>query len=228
MADSLVKTNSAVAYVRNNDRRMLLPLVVRRNAKPLFSRAKAASRTMARISNVHLSVEESISPGAHVLANLNIPHQCQENWCWCAVALGIAKFFDSKIQLTQCQAVNAILPATVACSEPTNSNVNRPFRLEVAMQHFHNLRGSVLGPLTFEQIAQEIDDQKKPIAVGIKFLQTGLGHFAVIRGYDPSTRLLMLDDPSFGEAPVSFEELCRTYQGSGVWKASYLTKSAMA
>src|SRR5436189_5612367 len=50
----------------------------------------------------------SESVGAVPLA-IDVPHQERDNWCWCAVTVGVSQFYDGSFSLTQCQTAAQVL-----------------------------------------------------------------------------------------------------------------------
>ena len=62
-------------------------------------------------------------PTAHLL-NFTVPAQQQSNWCWAAVATGVAHYYNSTSTVTQCQVVNAQLGRTDCCKNPGSTSCN--------------------------------------------------------------------------------------------------------
>ena len=155
--------------------------------------------------------------------NVQIPHQEQDNWCWCAIAVGVGKFFDSTFTLTQCETAAIVLGIGDACSRPKDPDVDTVFELGVTLSKFgHFVR--MTGVLKFDDIREQIDAQR-PIGVQVLFMNSGVTHFTVIRGYrtDPEP-ILVIDDPFYDESEWSYREFVDTYKGSGAWQQSCLTQ----
>ena len=154
-----------------------------------------------------------------------IPDQEQSNWCWCATSLGVHQYYEAGDSTTQCQAANAILGRTDACTDPGSSDVNTPYFLDRALDHFQNLGNPTIeGALDFADVESEIDAQT-PLGARIGWAGGG-GHFMVIAGYlADATPMIAIDDPIFGKTDITYSAFCTTYQGNGSWTHSYKTKS---
>ena len=160
--------------------------------------------------------------GANPL-NVDVPHQEQDCWCWCAVTVGIAKFYDRTFALSQCQTAARVLGIADACQRPTADDVNRMFDLDMSLAAFGRFDAMDLA-LSFAQVKRQIDTQR-PVAARIRFMDSGLAHFAVIRGYrETPEQMLVIDDPLYDETEITYREFLTRYKGEGVWKQSYLTR----
>lgn len=158
---------------------------------------------------------------------IEVPHQEQSEWCWCAVAVGVRKFFDSGFAMSQCQAANGILQVATACIDPASDAANKPIDLQVALQFMHVFRPPLLhGPLKFEDLKKELDDRKCPVAARVLFTSDGRSHFTVIRGYqDGPEPMLAIDDPFYDESEIPYAEFVSRYKGTGEWTHTYLTQA---
>lgn len=156
--------------------------------------------------------------------DVEVPCQEQDQWCWCAITVGVSRFFDTSFSLSQCETAAAVLDRSDACSRPGDEDVNRTFALNDALTTFHHLARTVDGTLSFQQVRQQID-AGRPVGVRIRFLDSGLAHFTLIRGYrtDP-VPMVAIDDPLYGESIWSFAEFVESYRGSGAWRQSFLTQ----
>ena len=166
----------------------------------------------------------AVSTGAPSLG-IQVPHQEQNNWCWCAVTVGVSRFFTPSFLLTQCQAAAQVLSIVDACSRPGDEDVDCPFDLDRALATFNHLDRVVEQPLTFEQIEDEMA-AKRPVGVQILFQDSGLTHFTVIRGSRriSGDRIVVIDDPLYDESEWSYEEFRDAYKGDGEWTRSYFTR----
>lgn len=152
------------------------------------------------------------------------------NWCWAAVAAGIHNYLANQSpQLEQCKAAATLLPHANPCSPtPDLTKVDVPQRLDLALgAAIHPLGWSVKpvvhGPLTFEQVKEEIDNGR-PIGACIVW-EFGQGaHFNVICGYRESStgNQLFVSDPFFVDSQVDYEEFVTNYQGEGTWHQTIL------
>lgn len=156
--------------------------------------------------------------------DVQIPHQEQDWWCWCAVAVGVSSFYDSGFQLAQCEAAGRVLREPAACLDPRSPHVNVMHELDLALDAFGHMGQVIQGPLKFSAVQAEID-QGRPIGVRIRFMNSGIGHFAVIRGYRAGAlQMLSIDDPLYDESEVRYEHFATRYRGTGEWRQSYLTR----
>lgn len=155
---------------------------------------------------------------------IEVPHQDQDNWCWCAITVGVSSFYDPTFGLSQCQTAARVLSIADACSDPENERVNRMFDLDKSLAVFGRFNQIVNGPLSFSLVMREIDAQR-PVGVRILFLDSGKGHFTVIRGYrrEPQ-QMLLIDDPLYDEFEITYKNFLTDYQGNGRWKQTYLTQ----
>ena len=163
------------------------------------------------------------SDSASVLG-VEVPTQDQDLWCWCAITVGVSRFFDASFSLSQCETAANVLGLADACSRPGDDDVNKMFALDAALASFDRLLRRVDGRLSFEQLKREID-AGRPVGVRIRFQDSGQAHFTLIRGYrtEPAP-MLAIDDPLYGESTWSFAEFVDNYRGAGVWRQSYLTR----
>ena len=155
--------------------------------------------------------------------DVQVPHQEQDNWCWCAVTVGFNTFFDSAFSLAQCETAAEVLGIKDACIRPGDDDVNTLFELDVALSKFGRL-AHMSGVLKFEEIQKQID-AGRPVGVHVFFVDSGVSHFTVIRGYRSGpVSTLAIDDPLYDESEWSYQEFVDSYKGSGAWKHSYLTQ----
>ena len=154
-----------------------------------------------------------------VLDTLQIPHQDQDQWCWCAITAGICAFRDHTFKMRQCE-VAAVVLGLDACANPASEDVNKMMPLDEVLVHFHRLADMQDMPISFDQIVEQID-AGLPVCLRIRFVDTGIAHFTVVRGYRRDDQMLMIDDPSFDETTLSYDDVRDSYEGSGVWKQSY-------
>lgn len=157
--------------------------------------------------------------------NIDVPHQEQTLWCWCAVTVGVSRFFDSTFALTQCETAAQVLSAPDACLRPSDDDVNRMFELQKALKVFGRVERVVDAPLSFEEVEREIQAQR-PVGAQILFHDAGRMHFTIIRGCRTvaGERILVVDDPLFDESESSYERFKTFYRGDGEWQRSYITR----
>ena len=154
-----------------------------------------------------------------------VPHQEQDNWCWCATTLGVHKYYVKSDTTTQCQAANLILGRTDACVSPSDPGINKPYYLDKSLAAFSHMKGSTIGaPLPFSQLDQEISGDS-PVGARIGWPDDEGGHFMAIVGYiDAPVPRIAISDPYYGESDIDYDLYCKAYQGNGTWTHSYLTQ----
>jgi len=162
--------------------------------------------------------------GASRVLGVDVPHQEQDQWCWCALTVGVSRFSDSSFALSQCETAARVLQVPEACGRPADDDVNRMFELDAALATFGRLKRMDPIPLSFKGI-QDAIDAKRPVGARVLFLDTGMAHFTLIRGYRTSPmNMLLIDDPLYDESEWSYQEFVASYRGSGEWRQSYLTQ----
>ena len=162
--------------------------------------------------------------------NFNNQNQKKNSWCWAAVSLGIAKFYDSNTLFTQCLIVSAAFQG-VDCNTIDQScdlgNV-----LSTVTQKFNISKN-----LGFDDIQTELS-KSHPIAADITWDNgDGTGHCIVICGCEidnSNQKYIYIADPLLKDG-VSIRkkfdtEFCNGYTNGlpncndGMWMKSYLTQ----
>jgi Papain-like cysteine protease AvrRpt2 len=160
---------------------------------------------------------------------VDVPHQAQTLWCWCAVAVGVHRFFEPGFAAEQCQAASTILQAGDACAAPASPDFNKTFKLSVALERLGNLDPPVvedaIASIAFNDVRAQID-RGRPMCARVEWPDRR-GHFVVIEGYRPGPQPMVAvhdpDDP--GELSIDFEALRSAYRGDGTWTHAYRTRS---
>ncbi|MEU6752280.1 papain-like cysteine protease family protein [Spirillospora sp. NPDC046719] len=116
--------------------------------------------------------------------------QQQDQWCWAASGLTIAKYFGvgNVSQNDFCNLARGY-PRGGYCP-------NQAGQLQWDQRAFQALGlspGYVSGPLSFQGVESEIDG-RRPVQTGI-YWSAGGGHSQVIYGYDPYSRTISYGDP---------------------------------
>ncbi|MEJ8827210.1 papain-like cysteine protease family protein [Variovorax humicola] len=160
------------------------------------------------------------------MLDVEVPTQDQTNWCWCAVTLGLRRYYSqSTITAKQCEIADEVLGVGTACQAPNSVNVMHD--LADALGRYGLLASSALeGGLSFQEIVNHIDAQR-PIGAQVLFLDSGQGHVLVIRGYrkEGGTEHILIDDPRFGEDDIPLAQFTQRYREWGEWTLTYLTRS---
>jgi Papain-like cysteine protease AvrRpt2 len=167
---------------------------------------------------------EAVSTGAQTLA-IDVPHQEQANWCWCAATVGVSQFFEQTFSLSQCEAAAKVLAVADACDRPSDDDVDRMFELDKSLRTFNHLGQVIQQPLAFEEVEREMR-ARRPVGVQILFQDRGVMHITIIRGCRrlQGDLLLLIDDPHFDESEYSYEQFKSAYRGDGQWIRSYITR----
>jgi hypothetical protein len=162
-----------------------------------------------------------------------IDHQMQDQWCWAAVAIGVCRFYNDQKWRQQCDLVNAIFAPirgdTDCCEDGDTSNCNMPWALDVVLNTAGHLVQPVRGPLTFEELKQQILVQKRPLAVRIMLADLMTTHFVVVIGCDEAGdggQWVKVADPggSTGNTnTIEYAALLNDYKPGANWDQSYLT-----
>jgi hypothetical protein len=151
-----------------------------------------------------------------------VERQCQSEWCWAAVSASVARFYLAASPWTQCTVVNTELGQKTCCTDGATPTCNQPHVLESALALVKHLDRDFAGPLTFPDIAGEID-AGRPVGLCIDWTGGG-GHFVTVAGYDPKGEMIEIEDPLFGTSEVPLSSFPARYQGGGTWSWTYLTR----
>lgn len=169
---------------------------------------------------------EMVRPHAPPWSRLEfaMEHQQQTFWCWAATSVSVSHFYGGESDWTQCGMVNAERRLTTCCADGRANGCNVPNVLDSPLRRAQVLDRWQRGSVSFDRIRGEID-AGRPLAWRIEW-PDGTGHFAVIEGYQPSSRqLLTVKDSWSGSVDVPFQMLARgRYRGNGKWTHSYFTK----
>lgn len=170
--------------------------------------------------------------------NLNMPHQCQTEWCWAAVAISVAEFLGNPGLWTQCSLASAQLgQPDDACFGSDGSDpdtCNKPANLEDSLslvQHFSSRHPNPASGVPQPQVIKQEIDNGRPVGAKIEWPQSGKqGHFVLITGYDDSVAdfSVFINDPEKPDGappnPYSLAGLKNSgYQSSGSWTYTYFT-----
>lgn len=141
---------------------------------------------------------------------LNVPQYTQENtnWCWVAAAQMAGKYKYSASTRTQTQIVEYITGSSTMNDPGTiwqTANAT-----EYVTNNTYNLSAALLSTWSWEKIKTSIDNGYPVIAL---VRSNGSGHYYVIRGYDPTTNKIAVNDPADGTRyTCAWEEFCE-----GTW-----------
>lgn len=153
--------------------------------------------------------------------------QQQTNWCWAAVSVSVANYFNTPGpqggSWQQCDVANAEFGQTTCCQDGSTSLCNRDWYLDRALTRVNHLAGPPqTGPGLYSYIQQEID-ANRPVPVRIGWYGDG-GHFLALSGYDDTNgnQIVDVEDPWYGPSTYDYNAFCTAYQsGAGAWTHTY-------
>jgi hypothetical protein len=150
--------------------------------------------------------------------------QTQTNWCWAANAASISLFYDSGSAWTQCKVASIAMQPTNCCVSPLPCN--NPWLLDGALKITHNfVEPLIYGPMDLNGIQEQID---AGLVIGSRIgWSGGGGHFVSVYGYDRTGAepFIFVADPIYGTTFIKLSTFISSYQASGRWTHSYLTKA---
>jgi hypothetical protein len=162
------------------------------------------------------------------LEDFEMERQQRSNWCWAAVSVSIARFFEEDSERKQCGIAGAL--RGLPCCQEFSRPCNRPDSLRRALVEVGRLDSMLEHPVKFDAIQKQIDEQ---LPVCVRFEWQGgpfrsFGHFAAIRGYDVSAKgpVVIVDDPFYGRSRRLYKTILNAYQLSrGKWTHTYLVNA---
>ena len=144
-------------------------------------------------------------------------------WCWAAVAMSIARYYDSESPVTQCWIANRALGRSDCCFDgPGTEPCNVQGALSTALRtvgHYESQQDPDVA-----EVRRQIN-QQRPVGIFIRWTPTD-GHFASICGYgdSPEGTEFVVADPRYGNRSVLASDLLEgRYRGAGTWTELYLT-----
>jgi hypothetical protein len=149
--------------------------------------------------------------------------QWKSQWCWCAVAVSVARTYVPALSLTQGNLAALIL-GDVACDTRDPDLCNSPHELDDALTFVDHFNGIAM-PLNITDIAKELEASRPVCAKVIWNDSIGGSHFVAISGCDVGTGAITVEDPLFGHTPtINLFQFAEAYRGVGTWNLTYLTK----
>jgi hypothetical protein len=168
--------------------------------------------------------------------------QMASNLCWAASAQMVFDFYGHH-NVTQCQLVDLKLgPGSHCCDllPPAHSIDVFDFHCDVGClkedveKIYKTLEGAELnakpptGPLTFEQLDDEINKNHRPVEVGIQWTGGNRqgGHVVIVHGCVTTAnneQLVFVNDPlsAYGQGQVRFVDLLEKYHTDGKWVSTW-------
>lgn len=155
--------------------------------------------------------------------------QEEDQWCWAAVAVSVARFFDPATGWTQCLLACAEFERSDCCDPAHRDDCDKPWYLNRALARTDNLAAPThVGPRTFAEVAGEID-AGRPAGCRIEWRGGDEGHFVVIGGWLKAAsgkEYVDVFDPKFGFDQIPYAELRDAYRFTGRWEHSYAVRPA--
>lgn len=168
-----------------------------------------------------LPIEEKEFGGNEL--NFSVQTAEQPNWCWAAVSVSIAVFYDPKSLWKQCLLANKLLVQTTCCQDGSSNECDEPWYLGKALDEIGLLDNMVSEAVSFKVIEEQIN-QGKVICAAITWnVSHGGTHFVAISGYGDNENLI-IKDPVFGAAQLDYNTFKTKYKKLGKWTYTYLTK----
>jgi hypothetical protein len=163
--------------------------------------------------------------------------QSQNQWCWAALAVSVARYYAPSSTVTQCSLANWAFgnAASVNCCTAQAAPLfpcNQPYRPDTALAYLGNLNAPMRPQsLLFSEVVAQIV-LANPIGIGIMWQGGGnVGHALCITGYDctdpdPANAYIEVKDPTYGATLAKFSNFPANYQTGASWVQTYLTKAS--
>lgn len=172
-------------------------------------------------NSLPLPIEEKEFGGNELNFSVQTPEQ--QNWCWIAVSVSIAAFYDPNNLWKQCQLANKMLVQTTCCQDGSTKECDRPWYLGKTLDEIGLLDHMVSGSVSFKVIEEQIN-QGKVVCAAITWNVNHDGtHFVAISGYGDNETLI-IKDPVLGESYPDYNTFKTNYKCVGQWTYTYFTK----
>ncbi|SOD03873.1 Papain-like cysteine protease AvrRpt2 [bacterium JGI 053] len=151
--------------------------------------------------------------------------QLHSRWCWAAVAVSVARFYDAGTSWTQCRLADMELGRSDCCGAGGKGPCNVAGFLHTSLARVGHLDYWTGAAASFATVRVEVD-QGNPFCARIAWNQGG-AHFVAIFGYTEGgvtadAGLVSVADPWYGNSDVAYTEFRERYRGSGTWTHSYI------
>jgi hypothetical protein len=150
---------------------------------------------------------------------VSVPLQEQGQWCWAAITVGVAVWYDAASTWTQCRVVGATL-GTECCATPDCFECDQQWYLHEALAVVRHGAGWGDGPLAAPSLVKELK-RKNPVGARIDW-NDGTGHFVLVTGFDPNSGEVTVEDPARGRLTMHYDVLASAYLDRGSWSHYYL------
>jgi hypothetical protein len=157
------------------------------------------------------------------LVQLDIKAEKQETvqWCWAAVACGVARFLKVENQPTESDLANILTGRTDCTSRPVPNACISAATPKQVIDVYETIGINRVGPdlpLNINTLLNELVCGH-PVEIGYMWYEGG-GHVALVTGFRKWTSKFIISDPWFGDGELSYQELAEGY-GIGRWFVSY-------
>lgn len=160
----------------------------------------------------------------------DIQQQEKSKWCWAAIAVSVARFYNRSSKVTQCDVANAELRRDDCCSGAKDICDEYGYLASSLNRYGHLEKWAVLQPPTPAEIRGEIANNH-PLCARVAWFEGG-AHFVVIAGYAEVLRPdgtyqiggLAIADPWWGVSDMDFGDFPNAYAKCGRCTDSYYTK----
>jgi hypothetical protein len=166
--------------------------------------------------------------------DFDMQKQQHSNWCWAAVAVSVARYFDPDSKWCQCrlatrmakrEKLNVAKCGTCRKTIGVPEKCNQPWYLKKALRIVKRLRGKPTGSLLSFRKTKELIKAGRPVCARILWGQGPAAHFVVISGCfttKSGDRWVDVEDPDSGSASWLYEEFRKNYQyAQGGWVDTY-------
>ena len=157
-------------------------------------------------------------PESVVLA-FNVEPQLKENWCWAAISSSIGRYYQTGHWQQQQLAYDVLKAKHGPTAAPGD---NHPCTLDHGLSHVGCLGNWSQGKPSFEQLQYAINDER-PVCLRLAWFSGG-AHYLVIKGYNPRTLELYIDDPRYGTSISRYGDFPFGYKKvGGLWSETFWT-----
>jgi hypothetical protein len=167
-------------------------------------------------------------PKGFVLS-VTIPKSADTQWCWAAVAVGIAKAYQDQDPKwnEQCEVATRVKKATTCCPAGDYTDCNLADFLPPSLEEHHDSTPIDPGEnKTFEFVVASTKSGY-PLAIRLGVENDDAGHFVVIAGYredDDGVRQLWIGDPEEGLRNLAdFDKLLTPSTTERYWTDTFRT-----
>ncbi len=152
-----------------------------------------------------------------------IEGQRQTNWCWAAVSVSIASYYDPHTRWTQCKVATSVTGGNCCGPGASLPPCNLPNFLEVALSMVGHHKKAIPRSASYSSLQTEIASDR-PLGVRVEW-PNGDGHFLAIFGWRTTSdgrKYISIGDPNKGIRQILISDLRTNYaEDGGKWTHSY-------